>query len=108
MAQLSSSTIAAQPSPNATTVIAPAPSKPGTGTQVKPANTPVVTPLSVDAINWLRILTSFVMPLVLSAFAWKLVRDRSFQSATGMLYLVVVLALAGECIARGLFLMGLS
>jgi len=76
-------------------------------TQIKPAGTPVVTPLSTDAIGWLRILVSFVIPLVLGGIAWKLIRDRSFQSATGMLYLVVVCALAGEAIARGLFLMGL-
>jgi DMSO reductase anchor subunit len=76
-------------------------------TQTKPAGTPVVTPLSTDAIGWLRILVSFVIPLVLGGIAWKLIRDRSFQSATGMLYLVVVCALAGEAIARGLFLMGL-
>ncbi len=81
---------------------------PTPGTQVKPANVPVVTPISVEAIGWLRLIVSFVMPLVLSALAWKLIRERSFQSATGMLYLVVVLALAGECLARGLFLMGLS
>ena len=52
-------------------------------------------------------------PLAASAFgglfpvaglAWKLIRDRSLQSATGMLYLVVVCALAGEAMARGLFL----
>jgi len=48
-----------------------------------------------------------VIPLILGGIAWKLIRDRSFQSATGMLYLVVVCALAGEAIARGLFLMGL-
>ena len=103
--------------PAATTVKAqstatPAPvitsATPTPGTQVKPTNVPVVTPISVDAMGWLRIIVSFVMPLVLSALAWKLIRDRSFQSATGMLYLVVVLALAGECLARGLFLMGLS
>src|SRR2546421_1818401 len=76
-------------------------------TQVKPSSVPVVTPLSADAIGWLRILVSFVIPLVLGAIAWKLIRDRSFQSATGMLYLVVVCTLAGEAIARGLFLMGL-
>src|SRR2546421_4823829 len=76
-------------------------------TQTKPAGTPVVTPLSTDAIGWLRILVSFVIPLILGGIAWKLIRDRSFQSATGMLYLVVVCALAGEAIARGLFLMGL-
>jgi len=67
----------------------------------------VVTPLSAGALGWLRILVGFILPLVLGGLAWKLVRDRSFQSATGMLYLVVVCALAGEAMARGLFLMGL-
>lgn len=70
-------------------------------------NVPVVAPLSTDAIGWLRILVSFIMPLVLGGLAWKLIRDRSFQSATGMLYLVVVCTLAGEAMARGLFLGGL-
>src|SRR5881275_322222 len=32
---------------------------------VKPANAPVVTPLSADIIGWLRILVSFVIPLVI-------------------------------------------
>ena len=85
-------------------VSAPAPA---TNAQVRPAGVPVVAPLSTEAIGWLRILIAFVLPLVLGGLAWKLVRDRSFQSATGMLYLVVVCALAGEAIARGLFLMGL-
>lgn len=71
------------------------------------AGTPVITPLSTDAIGWVRILVSFIMPLVLGGLAWKLIRDRSFQSATGMLYLVVVCSLAGEAMARGLFLVGL-
>ncbi len=74
---------------------------------VKPANAPVYTPLSTDAIGWIRVLVSFIMPLVLGGLAWKLIRDRSFQSATGMLYLVVVCTLAGEAMARGLFLVGL-
>jgi DMSO reductase anchor subunit len=69
---------------------------------------PVVAPLSTDAIGWLRILVGFVMPLVLGSLAWKLIRDRSFQSATGMLYLVVVCTLAGEAMARALFLVGLT
>jgi DMSO reductase anchor subunit len=75
---------------------------------IKPANAPVATPLSAAVIGWVRILVSFVMPLLLGGLAWKLIRDRSFQSATGMLYLIVVLALAGEAMARGLFLMGIS
>lgn len=85
------------------------PPAPTTKLQVKPASdVPTVAPLGPDVIVWLRILIAFVMPLVLGSLAWKLIRDRSFQSATGMLYLVVVCAIAGEAIARGLFLMGLS
>jgi hypothetical protein len=74
---------------------------------VKPADAPVITPLSTNAIGWIRILVSFALPLILGALAWKLIRDRSFQSATGMLYLIVVLTLAGEGMARGLFLIGI-
>ena len=77
------------------------------GVQVKPVGAPQVAPLSVDAIGWIRILVGFVMTLVLGSLSWKLVRDRSFQSATGMLYLVVVCALAGEALARGIFLVNL-
>lgn len=89
--------------PSAVTVQA----TPVPGTSVRPANAPVVTPLSTNAISWIHILVGFIMPLVLGGLAWKLVRDRSFQSATGMLYLVVVCSLAGEAMARGLFLIGL-
>jgi hypothetical protein len=80
-------------------VITPVP-----GANIKPVGAPQVVPLSIEQIGWIRILVGFVMPLVLGGLAWKLVRDRSFQSATGMLYLVVVCALAGEVLARGLFL----
>src|SRR5579885_215283 len=80
---------------------------PGTQVQIKPGNMPTVAPLGVDTIGWLRILIGFVLPLALGALAWKLIRDRSFQSATGMHYLVVVCTLAGEILARGLFLSGL-
>ncbi len=75
---------------------------------VKPANAITQAPLSAEQVNWFRILISFILPLILGGLAWKLVRDRSFQSATGMLYLVVCCTLAGEAIARGLFLMGLG
>jgi hypothetical protein len=78
------------------------------GPGVKPANAPVITPLSTSAIGWIRILISFVLPLILGGLTWKLVRERSFQAATGMLYLIVVLTFAGEAMARGLFLVGLS
>ncbi len=90
-----------------TTSSSATPSPTGTVT-VKPSDVPTVTPLSSEAIGWLRILVGFAIPLILGGFAWKLVRDRSFQSATGMLYLIVVCALAGEIMARGLFLIGLQ
>jgi len=83
-------------------------SDPNLNNSVRPGNAPVVAPISAAGIGWLHILVGFVMPLVLGGLAWKLIRERSFQSATGMLYLVVVCTLAGEIIARGLFLSGLS
>lgn len=89
----------------ATPASTPAPSATVT---VKPSDVPTVTPLSTTAIGWLRLLVGFAVPLVLGALSWKLVRDRSFQSATGMLYLIVVFTLAGEIMARGLFLTGLQ
>jgi len=98
-----SSTTATTPAVTATAPTA----TPVPNAKVKPSGAPVTTPLGTDAIGWLRILVSFVIPLVLGGIAWKLIRDRSFQSATGMLYLVVVCTLAGEAIARGLFLIGI-
>ncbi|HVB24628.1 MAG TPA: hypothetical protein VNG51_22010 [Ktedonobacteraceae bacterium] len=92
-----------------TVTTTPQPTSPTSKLQVKPASdVPTVAPLGPDVIAWLRILIAFVMPLILGGLAWILIRGRSFQSATGMLYLVVVCAIAGEAIARGLFLMGLS
>ncbi|HLX59488.1 MAG TPA: hypothetical protein VKR83_20915 [Ktedonobacteraceae bacterium] len=90
-------------SATATTAATPSP-----GATIKPSDVPTVTPLSTGAIGWLRILVAFVLPLLLLAFILKLIHGRSFQSATGMLYLVVVLTLAGEAMARGLFLIGLQ
>jgi len=98
---------AATPTVTATATTTVPAGTPAVNAPTKPANVPVVTPLSTGALAWLRILVGFILPLVLGGLAWKLVRDRSFQSATGMLYLVVVCALAGEAMARGLFLMGL-
>jgi DMSO reductase anchor subunit len=97
------------PSATPTAVATPAGTPaPNSTISVKPAGTPVITPLGTGAIEWLRILVSFVIPIVLGALAWKLVHDRSFQSATGMLYLIVVCVIAGEIIARGLLLIGLT
>lgn len=101
-----SNTVISTSTPTGTTAISAA--TPVPNSQAKPTNAPVVTPLSMDVIGWLRILVAFVMPLALLGFILKLIHDRSFQSATGMLYLVVVLTLAGEALSRGLFLAGLQ
>jgi len=93
--------------PTGHTTISAVPTPSASGSHVKPVGAPVITPLGTDAINWLHILVAFAIPLLLGGLAWKLIRDRSFQSATGMLYLVVVCTLAGEVLARGLFLLGL-
>ena len=89
----------------ATTVVTPTPPPAGNNnSNVKPINAPQIAPLDSTAIGWIHILVGFIMPLILGGLSWKLVRDRSFQSATGMLYLVVVCTIAGEIMARGLFL----
>jgi DMSO reductase anchor subunit len=99
---------AVTPAVTATTTTSISAVTPVPNSQVKPSDTTVVAPLSIDAIGWLRLLVAFVLPLALLGFILKLIHDRSFQSATGMLYLVVVLTLAGEVLSRGLFLAGLS
>jgi DMSO reductase anchor subunit len=102
----SNNTVTPTVTATATTAISAATPLPNS--QVKPSNAIVVAPLSIDVIGWLRLLVAFVLPLALLGFILKLIHDRSFQSATGMLYLVVVLTLAGEALSRGLFLAGLS
>src|SRR5260370_2744857 len=87
----SQSSNTAKPAVTATATSAVSAATPAPRAQVKPTDVPVVTPLSTNAISWLRILVAFVLPLVLLGFILKLIHDRSFQSATGMLYLVVVL-----------------
>jgi DMSO reductase anchor subunit len=96
------------PTVTATTTTAISAATPVPNSQVKPSDATVVTPLSIDVIGWLRLLVAFVLPLALLGFILKLILERSFQSATGMLYLVVVLTLAGEALSRGLFLAGLQ
>jgi hypothetical protein len=51
-----------------------------------------------------RWLVGFVGPLVLGAMAWQTARIRSTQSATGILYVVVILCFLGEL--TGLLLRG--
>ena len=63
------------------------------------------TPIAPTAMVWLQIITGFLAPLVLGAIALWLTRGRSFQSATGMLYLCVAFLFLGEILGRGLLLL---
>ncbi len=55
-------------------------------------------------LTLLQYLLGFGLPLILTGIAFFLERQRSFQSATGMLYIAVVFAFFGEILARNLFL----
>ncbi len=57
-----------------------------------------------DVTFWLRILVGLAMPLVFGWMAWASSRMRSMMAATGLLYLVTALVLAGEIAARALLL----
>lgn len=89
-----------QTSPPATTQPAP-PSSTASGA-------PKVAPIPPAAIFWLRIGVGLVFPLILVGAAWWTCRGRSFQAATGLLYIAVVTILTGEIMARGFFLLPLT
>jgi hypothetical protein len=56
-----------------------------------------------------RIVFGLVVPLVMTVMTWRTARIRSLDSATGLLYIVAALILAGEIAARTLyFLTGVS
>jgi hypothetical protein len=60
-------------------------------------------PLAEDPTFWLRIVVGLIMPLIFGAMAYASSRIRSMMAATGLLYLVTALVLAGEIGARALF-----
>jgi hypothetical protein len=62
-------------------------------------------PLSTGAMLGLQIIMGLLAPLVLGAISLWLTRGRSFQSATGMLYLCVSFIFIGEILGRGLLLL---
>ncbi len=62
------------------------------------------TPIDTGGMVWAQLLIGFAAPLVLGAVALYLTRGRSFQSATGMLYLCVAFLFFGEILGRGLLL----
>ena len=57
--------------------------------------------------NWLmltmRVIWGYLIIAVLSYFAWRLVKMRSFQSATGLFYVMTFFTLVGEMISTFLF-----
>lgn len=61
-------------------------------------------PLGLGAMTWLQFIMGLLAPLALGAVALYLTRGRSFQSATGMLYLCVSFVFIGEILGRGLLL----
>jgi len=62
-------------------------------------------PLGQGAMEWLQFLMGFIAPLILGGVALYLTYGRSFQSATGMLYLCVSFIFIGEVLGRGLLLL---
>ena len=60
-------------------------------------------PISANALDVIRLIFGFIFTLGLGGLAFRLTRGRSFQSATGMLYLAVAFAFTGEIMTRGLF-----
>jgi DMSO reductase anchor subunit len=60
-------------------------------------------PISAGGLDVVRFVFGFIFTLGLGTLAYRLTRGRSFQSATGMLYLAVAFAFTGEIMTRGLF-----
>lgn len=76
----------------------------GQGQTSQPTTTARETPITNTALLALEYILGFLAPLVLAGVALYLTRGRSFQSATGMLYLCVSFIFLGEILARGLLL----
>lgn len=56
-----------------------------------------------------RVLFGLAIPLVVAVMVWRTARIRSLDSATGLLYVLATLVLAGEIVARSLyFLTGIA
>ena len=95
----------------------PAPAaKPGTttgspsGAAGQPSSPTTVrqTPLDLGAMTAMWFILGLLAPLGLGGVALYLTRGRSFQSATGMLYLCVGFVFIGEILARGLLVIPIA
>lgn len=69
-----------------------------------PQQTAREAPITNTALVALEYILGFLAPLILAGVALYLTRGRSFQSATGMLYLCVSFVFLGEILAQGLLL----
>jgi len=79
-----------------------------TSPQTSPAPNLRQEPLDLGAMQAMWIVMGLLAPLGLGAVALHLTRGRSFQSATGMLYLCVVFVFIGEILARGLLVVPIA
>jgi hypothetical protein len=90
-------------------VIVSAPTVPATKTGQPPSSTGArQEPLDLGAMQAMWLLLGLLAPLGLGAVALHLTRGRSFQSATGMLYLCVAFVFIGEILARGLLVVPIA
>jgi hypothetical protein len=90
---------------NGIVITTPTPAKVTSGAKpTTPAQQTRPVPIDTSAMQWLEYLMGLLAPLALGAVALYLTRGRSFQSATGMLYLCVAFIFIGEILARGLLL----
>lgn len=87
-----------------TSVVITTPTPATPGQQVAPGAARVA-PMGTGAMVVLQYSMGFIAPLILGAVAWWLTRGRSFQSATGMLYLCMAFVFIGEILGRGLLLL---
>ncbi|HEX8994543.1 MAG TPA: hypothetical protein VF812_00785 [Ktedonobacterales bacterium] len=85
-------------------VIVSSPTASANGQAGQPQSTARETPIATTGMLWLEYVLGFFAPLALAGVALYLTRGRSFQSATGMLYLCVSFIFLGEILARGLLL----
>jgi hypothetical protein len=83
----------------------------GSGTSgQQPSSAAVVrqAPLDTGAMTAMWLILGLLAPLGLGGVALYLTRGRSFQSATGMLYLCVGFVFIGEILARGLLVIPIA
>lgn len=62
----------------------------------------VHTPILQNPFFWLRISGGLAFPMLLAYMAYDSSRLRAMQSATGLLYIAMVLVLSGEVLGKGL------